>query len=155
MNTKQLVLLGMGMIAVAVGLLIYSSAVSQTRVGPAKPMEEGRCPDCGRDIPSRAGGECPFCKLTQAKGGKGTEGREFTRTDYVLFFLIVFLAGGGGYLIVRSTGHKFRRRKRNAPTFHTRCPHCKRKVRYFADQAGRPVLCPTCHWTLTPPVPSA
>ncbi len=153
MSTKKLVMLGMSMIAVAVGLLIYTSAVSQDRAGPAKQVEEGRCPNCNRVMPRSAGGECPFCKLSGAQGGKGTEARGGTGTDFVLFFLIVFLAAGGGYLIVRSTGSKFWRRKRDEPAYHTRCPQCKRKVRYLATQVGRPVLCPTCRWTLTPPVP--
>jgi ribosomal protein S27E len=155
MSTKQLVLLGLTMIAVSVGLSIYSSATTRNRIDSGRPVEEGRCPDCGREIPKRMGGECPFCKLQNGgKGaGKGTEGRGFTRTDGVLLFLIVFLAGGGGYLIYRSSAHKLRRQKPEEPICYLRCPNCKRKVRYMAGQVGREVLCPTCRHALTLPVP--
>jgi Zn finger protein HypA/HybF involved in hydrogenase expression len=152
MRTKPLVLLGVGMIAVALGLLVYSSAVTQDRIAASKAVDENHCPDCGRELPKGAAGECPFCKMLQVGAGKGpgaATGRRFTRTDYVLFFLIVFLACGGGYLIFRSTDFKSRRKKREEPAYYTRCPHCKRKVRYVASQVGRIVLCPTCRYTLT------
>jgi DNA-directed RNA polymerase subunit RPC12/RpoP len=157
MSTKQLILLGLGMIAVSVGLLIYSSAMTQNRIGSARPVEEGRCPECGREIPRSMGGECPYCKMLQGGGGKGagkaTEVRRFTPTDGVLLFLMVFLAGGGGYLLYRSSGRKVRRPKPEEPTFYLHCPNCKRKVRYSASQVGRDVLCPTCRHTLSLPVP--
>jgi uncharacterized paraquat-inducible protein A len=157
MSTKQLVLLGLGMIVVAVGLMIYTSTMTQDRIGTNRPVEEGKCPDCGKEISSRMGGECPYCKMTQAREGKPKSGpaQRFTRTHAVLLALIVFLLFGGGYLLIRSGTFKFRRRKPSEPTYHTRCPHCKRRIRYFASQVGRQVLCPTCRWALTAPVPKA
>ncbi len=153
MSTKPLVLLGVGMVAVALGLLVYSSVVTRDRIGAGRPTDDTHCPDCGRELPRNAGGDCPFCKMLEAKGGaapgSGTAARRLTRTDYVLFFLIVFLAGGGGYLIFRSRDFKNRRKKREEPPFYTRCPQCKRKIRYVASQVGRIVLCPACRCTLS------
>ncbi len=157
MSKNQLFLLLGGLLLVSGAITLYTSMTTQDRIGGKKVVDDTRCPDCGKELP-RVGGECGFCKVQALKEGKGKGGKEagprvYTRTDFVIFGCILFLMVGGGYLILRSTGFKFRRRKRDEPSFYTRCPKCKRKVRYAASQVGRTVLCPTCRWsmTLTPP----
>jgi hypothetical protein len=36
--------------------------------------------------------------------------------------------------------------------FHFRCPNCKRKLRYFARQAGHKGMCNSCKGTITFPL---
>jgi hypothetical protein len=152
MNTKRLVLAGAGMICLSLGLLLFSQLITTDRT-EAVVKDDTHCPNCGRMLPNGAGGECPFCKLTKgplgAKKDAETARGRWTNTDFVVLGCVGFLAAGGAFLLSRS--FKFKWIRRTGPTFVTRCPKCKRKVRYFRQQAGRRVLCPACMWELTLP----
>jgi hypothetical protein len=160
MGTNKLLLLGGFMILVSLGLLVYTSMTTQDKIGASKAQDDTHCPDCGREMPRGSVGECPFCKLAQSRGEKGkgeksARGGRFTTTNYVIFGCILFLAFGGGYLMWRSTAQYRKGRKREVATYRTRCPKCKRRVRYTASQIGRTVLCPTCRYTLQLKPPKA
>jgi hypothetical protein len=66
-----------------------------------------------------------------------------------LIILLVLLGGAGlllgWYLIVRP------REPKEEPTWHLKCPHCRRRLGFKAHQAGHKVRCPGCHKNLTFP----
>jgi hypothetical protein len=155
MSNKQIFLLIGGILCITLGLLLFSVLAAPPKVGKGQ-VDENRCPDCGRELPKRSLGECPFCKMLKGpekKGGKGSAPRRFTATDFVVLGCILFLTIGGGYLILRSMNLRlwFYREK---PSFYYRCPKCKRRIRYFARLAGRNALCPACSYAIVLPDPN-
>jgi hypothetical protein len=158
MNSKPLIFLAVGVLLISGGLLLFSSMAteSKTTVGDGK-----HCPDCGREMPSKFQGECPFCKMTQATQGKdkakgkGRGAPSWGASDYLVVGTVLFLILGGGFLVVRSMKGRFRWRWSNEPVFHHRCPNCKRRLRYFLRQAGKDGICPTCMGKIRLPPPPA
>lgn len=155
MKTKQLFWLLGGLLCLSLGITLYTNLTTEDTTRPAA-VDDKHCPECGRELPS-TGGECAFCKMQRAAdiaAGKRGErpGRRWTGTHYFILFLITFLTVGGGYLILRSVKPHLRYRT-EAPPLLTRCLKCKRKIRYAPSQVGRNVLCPSCKWSMTLPVP--
>jgi DNA-directed RNA polymerase subunit RPC12/RpoP len=156
MNKKQVWLLigGAGLILLAVVLLWYE--YSGEDVPTASAIGENRCRDCGRELPKLSGGVCPFCKLERVAKGLPAEkpaSSTWSGTDFFIVGMILFLFGGGGYLITRSMKRVLPRRVRSGPMYLYRCPWCKRKIRYGEKQAGREGVCPHCrHATILPDI---
>jgi hypothetical protein len=67
----------------------------------------------------------------------------------VLGVIALAAVAAGGYFFIRS------RRPREQPVHNFRCPHCKRKLHYRGNQAGRRAICPLCKQHLIYPAPSA
>jgi hypothetical protein len=152
MTKKQIALLAGGVLLVSGGLLLFSSLMTEEKTASA--IDDGKhCPDCGRELPRGAVGDCPFCKMTRVAEGKPAKketGRSWTITDYFILTMVVFLFGGGGFLIARSV-RRIAPRKYRGPKLTHRCPSCKRRVSYTPQQVGREVLCPTCQRVLRLP----
>jgi len=148
-------LLAGGILVVAAGLLLYSSS-GDTKTAAA--TDERHCPNCGRELPRSAAGQCPFCKLEkmqeEQKNGKKNEGRSWAATDFLLIATVLFLTFGGGYLAMRSLKSAgWLRRGSQRPAYYHRCPWCKRKIRFALYQAGKEALCPSCRHAMVLPVP--
>jgi hypothetical protein len=70
----------------------------------------------------------------------------------VLIAAVLVAGAAAGVFLARA-------RKRSAPpepSYHFRCPGCRRRLRYQARQIGHRGLCPTCKQALTfPPASQA
>ncbi len=160
MSTKQLFLLVGGVLLLTAGVSLWAAWNSEPPRTKA-PDSENKCPDCGRVLPSRSGGECPYCKMMQvaqaAAEGKPVvkeTKRAWGASDYFVIALIVFVVTSGGFLIARSMKGLLPRGARQVFLFH-RCPFCKRRIRYAAHLAGWKAKCPTCDRTLVLPLKPA
>lgn len=150
MSNKLILQLSAGVILVVAGLLIFTLMTGDTKKAAAT-TDPTVCPDCGKKLPKRSGGQCPFCLIADPEKAKKPKVAASTRraTAYVLGGLLTFLITGNGYLLFRA--YQKRRRMEVEPTVTTRCPRCKRKLGYKLGKAGKKVLCPTCHHELTLP----
>jgi hypothetical protein len=163
MKTQKLVMLIIGIVLVSGAITLFTSMLAPDRTESAvssrdsSAPKEGFCPDCGKELPARIIDGCPFCKAQKdaaaKKGGSGPRGRKLTGSEYFILGMVLFLLLGGGFLILRSVKFPFRRRA-NQPKFYSRCPKCKRRLRYSQRQAGKEGLCPSCRYTMTLPIPS-
>jgi hypothetical protein len=153
MNPKRLVLATAGVICLVLALALFSRVVTVDKTTAVKKSDGKTCPDCGMVLPYNAGGECPFCKLRRGpEDPKKAQPKvvPWTTTDYLVIGCVVFLTGGGGFLISRALKGKVHLRKPR-PNLLIRCGRCRRGVRYFDHQAGKRVLCPGCMWTIDLP----
>lgn len=150
MSNKLLIRLSAGVILVVAGLLVYTLMTGETRTAAAR-KDDTRCPDCGRELPRRSGGQCPYCLINDPEKAKKPQVSSSARrtTAYVLSGMLTFLVAGNGYLLLRA--YRKRRRMEVEPTLTTRCPRCKRKLGYRLSKAGKNVVCPTCRRELTLP----
>ncbi len=117
----------------------------KTATGEAVP----RCPDCGRELP--ATGECPYCLLQKKakNGGKDVDVPVSRFGRFLAWSLVaVTVSLGGAYAAVLVRQH----RRSVAPPeefqLKTRCPRCKRRVKFAAHLEGRYGTCPTCKGVL-------
>jgi hypothetical protein len=107
-----------------------------------------RCPDCGKELP--ATGDCPFClmkKKTTGAGGVDPPSRSGRILAWSLIGSTVVLGAAHLAMILRA-----RRRFLRPPDegqLKTRCPFCKRRVRFAARLADLPGTCPTCKKSFT------
>lgn len=151
MSNKALIQLSAGVILVVAGLLVFTIMTTDDKKESAAKKDDTICPDCGKKLPKRSGGECPFCKLANPERANKPKVSASTRraTTFLLAGLLTFLVTGNGYLLLRA----YRKRKRMEvdPTLTTRCPSCKRKLGYRLSKAGKNVVCPTCRHELTLP----
>jgi hypothetical protein len=61
-------------------------------------------------------------------------------TYIALFFIGAAGLAAGAYVAIRNRSPK------KPAICHFRCPTCDKKLRYTADRAGRPAICPRCRW---------
>jgi hypothetical protein len=151
MTTKHYVWLLCGLLGLSLAVAVYNSYTLRQSDEPRK-VKEGFCPDCGRELPAM-GGECINCKtmklrdpLARPAGAR----RSLNGADYFLLGLLLFLIIGGGILTfrrVKSTA----RAKADPRSLYTRCPKCKRRLRYSPLKMGKEILCPTCRYALMAP----
>src|SRR5262249_8612175 len=103
-----------------------------------------RCPDCGRELSYT--GECFYCLITKRAAGKVASPepkpslrRNVARTTIGVTVALRAIHGRryliGRYRSLRSTARKYAR---------TRCPYCRRKLRFAAHRAGASGACPGC-----------
>jgi hypothetical protein len=149
-----------GMAALGVGLLAWVGLMllttGDTKTGPAV-VDEGKCPECGRDLPRSvrdAGGECPFCKLEgkSVDVGKARAGPSLLRGPTIPF------AVGGAFVLLLLVHAVFLVRHRAGSQkeeviYYINCRKCGRRLRYRERQAGRIAKCPLCQTVVLFPKP--
>jgi hypothetical protein len=111
--------------------------------GPAD--DHPHCPECGRELPN--GGECPFCLMKKREKAGGKE--DSTPVPRLGRYLAWTLVGFTVILGAVHLGIYWRAlRRATGPAaqeqFKTRCPYCKRRVRFTARLSGTYGSCPTC-----------
>jgi hypothetical protein len=104
-----------------------------------------RCPECGRELPY--GADCPFCLMKKQQKGEGKS--ETNRVPRFGRYLAWTFVGFTALLAAVHLGIYWRSqwRTRSRPEevqLKTKCPYCKRKVRFAARLAGTYGSCPTC-----------
>lgn len=142
-------------VVLVVGIIVLVNVLSGGGE-PETPVDETRCPDCGRELPDQAQvtGECPYCKLAKDSGGSG---KKKTKRNWGLHFspvaigIIAFPVAAGCLLL-------FLRYRRNRVYYvdeefgYFRCPYCKRRLRFALSKAGQKGRCPLCKRHLFFPV---
>jgi len=68
-------------------------------------------------------------------------------TLWIILAVFVVVVAVGGLLVVRG-----RRRPKEEPVLHFKCPNCRRRLGYKARQAGHKGQCPQCKRPITFPV---
>jgi hypothetical protein len=111
------------------------------------PGEERKlCPDCGKELPS--GGECPYCLLQKREksGGKAQTAEPTSRLGrYLAWSLVGFtVLLGAVHLALIARQRRRDLRSEEDEQLKTKCPYCKRRVRFPAHLAGTSGSCPTC-----------
>jgi ribosomal protein L37AE/L43A len=106
-----------------------------------------RCPDCGRELPSS--GECPFCLMKKKTGGSGAEPP--SRFGKLLAWTAIgsTLILGAVHLAMFLRERRRFMRPQEEGQLKTRCPFCKRRVRFAARLADLVGTCPTCKKNFT------
>ncbi len=150
-------LLGLAFLGSVVYLVLGGKDDDAPAAKPAKPRGTGaaaaaplpgrdypRCPECGRELPNS--GECPYCMFKKKRKADGSEEVPVSRTGRFLAWSLIGITGALGAFHL---GRLLRQHRRAAgadgePQLKTRCPHCKRRVRFAARLADRYGFCPTC-----------
>jgi hypothetical protein len=137
-----------GLVCLSLAVTLYSSYTLRPTSEPRK-VKEGFCPICGKEL-SRTG-ECVNCLAMQARDPlKRNASRPATGTDYFLVGLLLFLIAGSAVLLLRQVRVN-RGVNTRKPSLYTRCPKCKRRLRYSTTKIGKEILCPTCRYAMVAP----
>ena len=141
-----------GMAALAVGLLAWVVLTlftsGDTRTEAAK-LDNGRCPECGQELPQAVkefGGECPFCKLNgkSVEVGRARAGTSIFRgpaipTTLVVCFVLLVLVHAVFLVRQRAAANK-----EDEDYYLVNCRKCGRRLRYRERQVGQLAKCPMC-----------
>ena len=70
-------------------------------------------------------------------------------TTWIIILVVLVILGAGGYFLLRTRGPK------EEIALYFRCPRCKRRLRYYARQAGHRGMCSNCKEQFTFPSAAA
>lgn len=135
----------------AVAAVVMTATVYYLRPKTSAKSSEFRfmhCDLCGAELvynPKLAGSRCPRCQppkigklipTTESIGAGGSN--PWRRVNIFLSFEAVFLLGAIVYLLYNPP------KPREPNYLYTRCPKCKRRLKYPQERAGGEGRCPAC-----------